>query len=123
MNAFQLPKETAEEKSIQSAAIESASVYATEIPLKTMQVAQRSIEILSEMVEKGNPNSMTDAAVGLLCIKTALRGAYYNVMVNAKGLKDQETAKKLAKEAESIISSGDKAIDSVLETVEKNLAF
>jgi len=123
MDSFQLPKNTDEEKSIRSAAIESASVYATEIPLKTMKVAFSSIEILKYMVEHGNPNSITDAGVGLLCIKTAVRGAYFNVMVNAKGLKDKETARNYASEAKSILQDNHKQIDEILLKVEEAINF
>jgi glutamate formiminotransferase/formiminotetrahydrofolate cyclodeaminase len=123
MDSFQLPKNTDEEKSIRIAAIESASVYATEIPLKTMKVAFSSVEILKYMVEHGNPNSITDAGVGLLCIKTAVRGAYFNVMVNAKGLKDKETARNYASEAKSILQDNHKQIDEILLKVEEAINF
>ena len=123
MDSFQLPKNTDDEKSIRNAAIESASVYATEIPLKTMKVAYSSIEMLKYMVEHGNPNSITDAGVGLLCVKTAVRGAYFNVMVNAKGLKDKETAKKYASEAKSILANNHKQIDEILLKVEEAINF
>ncbi len=123
MDAFQLPKNTDEEKSIRSAAIESASVYATEIPLKTMKVAYSSVDILKYMVENGNPNSITDAGVGLLCIKTAVRGAYFNVMVNAKGLKDKDAARKYATEAKSILENNHRQIDEILLKVEEAINF
>jgi glutamate formiminotransferase/formiminotetrahydrofolate cyclodeaminase len=123
MESFQLPKNTDDEKSIRSAAIESASVYATEIPLKTMKVAYSSIEILKYMVEHGNPNSITDAGVGLLCIKTAVRGAYFNVMVNAKGLKDKELARNYASEAKLILEENHKKIDEILLKVEEAINF
>ena len=123
MDSFQLPKNTDDEKSIRSSAIEAASIYATEIPLKTMKVAYSGIGILKYMVEHGNPNSITDAGVGLLCVKTAVRGAYFNVMVNAKGLKDKETAKKYATEAKSILANNHKQIDEILLKVEEAINF
>lgn len=123
MNAFQLPKNTEEEKSARSAAIETASIYATEIPLKTMQVAYRSIDILKEMVEKGNPNSITDAGVGLLCIKTAVRGAYFNVLVNAKGLKTKDKATAMANEAKALLKDNHSRIEEILMKVEEAIAF
>lgn len=123
MDSFQLPKNTDDEKSIRSSAIEAASIYATEIPLKTMKVAYSGIDILKYMVEHGNPNSITDAGVGLLCVKTAVRGAYFNVMVNAKGLKDKETAKKYATEAKSILANNHKQIDEILLKVEEAINF
>src|SRR5205823_1339737 len=66
MDAFGLPKESAEEKSARSAAVEQATKYAAEIPLKVMEMASRSYELLSEMAEKGNPASISDVGVGAL---------------------------------------------------------
>jgi glutamate formiminotransferase/formiminotetrahydrofolate cyclodeaminase len=123
MNAFQLPKNTDEEKSLRSAEIEKASIYATEIPLKTMKVAYQCIDTLKYMVEKGNPNSITDAGVGLLCIKTAVRGAYFNVMVNAKGLKNKDIAKQMADDAKAILKDNHSRIDEILQKLETELAF
>ncbi|MDI1235483.1 MAG: glutamate formimidoyltransferase [bacterium] len=123
MNALQLPKETEAEKDFRKTALENASIYATEVPLRTMKVAFKCIPLLKYMVENGNPNSVTDAAVGLLCIKTAVRGAYFNVMVNAKGLSTTDKAKELASEAKSILKQNHTEIDSILDKVESTLAF
>lgn len=123
MNALQMPKATPEEKALRSEALELASIYATEIPLKTMQVAYKSIEILKEMVEQGNPNSITDAGVGLLCIKTAVRGAYFNVMVNAKGLNSKDKAKAMAEEAKTLLADNHARIDAILQKIEEAIAF
>ena len=58
-----------------------------------MEVAASSIELLNAMISTGNPNSITDAGVGMLCVRTAIQGAFYNVQVNAKSLSDKELAK------------------------------
>jgi glutamate formiminotransferase/formiminotetrahydrofolate cyclodeaminase len=102
MDAFSLPKATEEEKAIRSNAIQDATRYATEIPLETMKVAFRAFEIAEAMVEKGNPNSVTDAAVGALCLRTAIFGACLNVEINAAGLKDKENANALITEAKKL---------------------
>lgn len=123
MQAFQLPKTNDDEKALRSQAIEKASIYAAEIPLKTMQVAYQCIETLKYMVENGNPNSITDAGVGLLCIKTAVRGAYFNVMVNAKGLATKTKAAQLAEDAKALLQKNHTEIDAILEKVEGAIAF
>ncbi len=123
MNALQMPKSTPEEKAARSTALEAASIYATEIPLRTMKVAYKSIEVLDYMITNGNPNSITDAGVGLLCIKTAVRGAYFNVLVNAKGLNTKDVAKAMADEAKAILADNHKRIDAILEKVEAAIAF
>lgn len=123
MSAFQLPKSTEEEKAMRKAEIENASVYATEIPLLTMKKAYDCIETLEYMVKNGNPNSITDAGVGLLCIKTAVRGAYFNVMVNAKGLSDKAKASSFAKQARALLKQNHERIDKALEQVESAIHF
>lgn len=123
MSALQMPKTTPEEKNARALAIESASIYATEIPLKTMQVAYSSIDMLEAMIISGNPNSITDAGVGLLCIKTAVRGAYFNVLVNAKGLNTKEKAIAMANEAKDLLKDNHAKIDAILQKVEEAIAF
>lgn len=89
MNAFALPKTTDEEKAIRTKAIQDATKYAIEIPFKVMETAYKSMEVIKAMVEKGNPNSVTDAGVGALCARTAVIGAYMNVRINASGYNDK----------------------------------
>jgi glutamate formiminotransferase/formiminotetrahydrofolate cyclodeaminase len=64
MDAFALPKESAEEKAARSAAIEQATKHAAEIPLKAMETAFKSYQLLFEMADKGNPASISDVGVG-----------------------------------------------------------
>jgi glutamate formiminotransferase/formiminotetrahydrofolate cyclodeaminase len=89
MESFSLPKNTDDEKQARSAAIESASKYAMEIPYRTAEIAYASMEVMERMVEIGNPNSVTDAGVGALCARTAVLGAVMNVRINASGIKDK----------------------------------
>jgi glutamate formiminotransferase/formiminotetrahydrofolate cyclodeaminase len=95
MDAFGLPKATEEEKAARTAAIQEATKYATEIPLRTIERTFDAFEIIKAMVEDGNPNSVTDAGVGALCARSAIIGAYMNVRINAAGLKDREFADKI----------------------------
>ena len=89
MDAFGLPKGSDTEKALRTAAIQEATKYAIEVPFKTMQKALESFGVIKAMVEKGNPNSVTDAGVGALCARTAVIGAHLNVRINASGLDDK----------------------------------
>jgi glutamate formiminotransferase/formiminotetrahydrofolate cyclodeaminase len=101
IEGFRLPKTNNEEILIRNKAIEEATKYATEIPLKVMETAYNSIEVLLEMMKNGLQNSLSDGGVGILCAKTAVTGAYFNVRINAKDIKDKDFADKiLAKAAE-----------------------
>ena len=102
MAVFAMPKTTAEEKAARSAALQSATLYATEVPLKTMKAAYECFEIVKAMAETGNPNSVSDAGVGALAARSAVLGAELNVKINAAGLKDREAAERLISEANEI---------------------
>ena len=102
MAVFAMPKTTAEEKAARSAALQSATLYATEVPLKTMKASFECFEIVKAMAEIGNPNSVSDAGVGALAARSAVLGAELNVKINAAGLKDREVAERLISEAAEI---------------------
>jgi len=95
MYAFGLPKGSEDEKALRSAAIQSATRYATEVPFRTMKRASDAFEVIKAMAVDGNPNSVSDAGVGALCARSAVIGAYLNVKINAAGLKDKQFADDL----------------------------
>ena len=71
------------------------------------------------MIEKGNPNSITDAGVGVLCVKTAVRGAYFNVLVNAQGLKDRAFADDIKNRAQLLLATNHTKADELIAKVEE----
>ena len=118
MDVFAMPKNTPEEKAERSRAMQVATLYATQVPLRTMQTAYKVFEIVKAMAVEGNPNSVSDAGVGALAARSAVMGACLNVKINAAGLKDRETADALVKEAEEIQLLAQKAEQEILAIVE-----
>lgn len=118
MDVFAMPKNTPEEKAERSRAMQVATLYATQVPLRTMQTAYKVFEIVKAMAVEGNPNSVSDAGVGALAARSAVMGACLNVKINAAGLKDRETAEALVKEAEKIQQQAQKAEQEILAIVE-----
>jgi glutamate formiminotransferase/formiminotetrahydrofolate cyclodeaminase len=102
IEGFRLPKTNHKEIEIRDKSIEEATKYATEIPLKVMETAYKSIEVLLEMMKKGLQNSLSDGGVGVLCAKTAVTGAYFNVRINAKDIKDRKFADTILAKAANI---------------------
>ena len=102
IDGFRLPKTNIEEIEIRNKAIENATKYATEIPYKVMETAYNSIEVMLAMMQHGIQNSLSDGGVGVLCAKTAVTGAYFNVKINAKDIKDREFAKEILTKAANI---------------------
>ena len=117
MAVFGMPKGTDEEKAARAAAMEKATLYATEVPLKTMKASFRAFEVAGEMAEKGNPNSVSDAGVGALAARAAVQGAFLNVKINAAGLKDRAKAEALVSEAAEIAKAADAEEKRILEIV------
>jgi glutamate formiminotransferase/formiminotetrahydrofolate cyclodeaminase len=122
MMAFGLPKTNDAEKAARTAAIEEATKFACEVPFKVMQTAFESLALLEEMITNGNQNSITDAGVGVLCVKTAVRGAYFNVLINAKGLNDQAYAAKIIKNAKDLLAQNHAKADALIAKVEEAIA-
>jgi glutamate formiminotransferase/formiminotetrahydrofolate cyclodeaminase len=121
MDAFGLPKGSAEEKKARTAAIESATKYAAEIPLKVMETAAKSYQLLVEMADKGNPASVSDVGVGALATRACIDGAALNVRINLGQLKDekfksalQEKVRKLQADSELRFKKIDQIVQSKL---------
>jgi glutamate formiminotransferase/formiminotetrahydrofolate cyclodeaminase len=95
MDAMNLPKATEAEKAMRTAAIQSATKNAIEIPFKVMQLVYASMQVIKAMVENGNPNSISDAGVGALCARSAVMGAFMNVRINAAGYTDADFVKDI----------------------------
>jgi glutamate formiminotransferase / formiminotetrahydrofolate cyclodeaminase len=117
MDAFALPKSNEEEKLARTAAIQDATKYAIEVPFRTMQRAFECFEVIAAMVESGNPNSVTDAGVGALCVRSAVIGAYLNVKVNGSGFKDKAFLDNIMKQAEELVEKAKTTEDSILAAV------
>ncbi len=121
MEAFGLPKKTEEEKAARSAAIQAATLFATQVPLHTMQASFKVFELCKAMAEEGNPNSVSDAGVGVLAARAAVLGAGLNVKINASGLKDRETADKLVGETNELIKKANELEAEIMKIVEEKL--
>ena len=121
MDVFGMPKGTDEEKAARAEAMEVATLYATQVPLRTMKAAYKAFDVIRAMAEEGNPNSVSDAGVGALAARSAVMGACLNVKINAAGLKDRAMAEALVKEAEEIQAAAQKAEAEILAVVESKI--
>ncbi|WP_295907456.1 glutamate formimidoyltransferase [uncultured Alistipes sp.] len=121
MNVFAMPKSTDEEKAVRSAALQEATLYATQVPLRTMRTAVRIFDVVRAMAAEGNPNSVSDAGVGALAARSAVLGARLNVKINAAGLKDRAVADALVAEAEQLAAEAERLEKEVLTIVEQKI--
>ncbi len=121
MDVFGMPKGTDEEKEARAAAMETATLYATQVPLRTMKAAYKAFDVVRAMAQEGNPNSVSDAGVGALAARSAVMGACLNVKINAAGLKDRATAEALVAEANEIQARAQQAEKEILAIVEEKI--
>ena len=121
MDVFSMPKGTDEEKAARAAAMEAATLYATEVPLRTLKTSFKVFEVANAMASMGNPNSVSDAGVAAIAARGAVFGARLNVHINAEGLKDRAKAEQLMKEADEVMACAVVEEKKVLEIVENKI--
>ena len=104
IEAYRLPKKTGEEIKVRNEAVQSAVRNAIIVPFKVMETAYSGFALIKEMVKKGNPNSVTDAGVGALALRSSIKGAFLNVKINCAGLNDKIFAKEIISKGSEIES-------------------
>lgn len=119
--AMGLPKGTDSEKEQRAAAIEAATLYASQVPLKTARAAAEAFPLLRAMASDGNPASVTDAGVGALAARAAVRGAALNVRINAAGLVDRAAADELIASARALEAEAAAAEEEILRVVDSKI--
>jgi glutamate formiminotransferase / formiminotetrahydrofolate cyclodeaminase len=122
MNALSLPKKSEEDKSHRENAIQEATKNAILVPFKVMETAYSAFPLIDAMVEKGNPNSVSDAGVGALALRTCIKGAFLNVKINAAGLNDKDFVTDILKRGNEIESKAEAAERSILKLVDSKIS-
>ncbi len=122
MTAFSLPKNTEEEKKVRNIAVQEATKNAAMVPYRVMETAYMAFDLVKEMVKVGNPNSVTDAGVGALAIRTCIRGAYLNVRINVAGLDDRKFAGSLIASGLEIVTRAEAEEAEILALVDQKIS-
>lgn len=117
MEAYSLPKSTVEEKQLRKVAIAEATRIATLVPFRVMETAAGAYGLIKAMVETGNPNSVTDAGVGALAIRSCITGALMNVRINIKGLEKSEFSESVISRSAIIEKKSQEEASEILKIV------
>jgi glutamate formiminotransferase/formiminotetrahydrofolate cyclodeaminase len=117
LDAFGMPRKTREEEEFRKKAIEEATLGAIEVPFRVMETAFEGFEVIEAMVETGNPNSVSDAGVGALALHTCIEGAWFNVLINASGMKDHPRVVEIRKQGKKLLFESVKRVETVKEQV------
>ncbi len=117
MQAMNLPKSSENERLVRREAMSAATKLAIEVPLSTMRLALDSFDIIEKMADIGNPNSVSDAGVGALCARAAVRGAYLNVKINTSGFEDKVYIEQVLAEADDMVAQAEQLEMTVMDMV------
>ncbi|WP_036248758.1 methenyltetrahydrofolate cyclohydrolase [Methylobacter sp. BBA5.1] len=121
MATYGLPKETEEEKTARSAAIQAVLKEATDVPLACARACAEAIELSRIAADKGNLGVISDAGVAAMAGYSALKSAALNVYINVGGLKDRDFAEAKLAELEQIMQGADTAAEAVYQVVKAKL--
>ncbi|MBV6426898.1 MAG: hypothetical protein KIPDCIKN_01411 [Haliscomenobacter sp.] len=121
LDAFRLPKSTPEEQAARKEAVQAATRRAIEVPAQTMELAYAALDLLEAMVREGNPNSVSDAGVGALCVRAAVHGAWLNVQTNTGGLKDAEFVRQVSERGQVLAHRTEERVAELIRLVEDKI--
>ena len=121
MEAFKLPKATTADIDLRNQSIQSATKFAITVPLEVMKISFLSMNIMKEMAKNGNPNSVSDAAVGALCARTAIHGAFLNVKINCKDYNDKEFVKTTLNDGKKLLKKAINLENEILKITEEKI--
>src|ERR1035441_1662195 len=61
---------------------------AVQVPWSTAEASYAAMQLARSVVTHGNPNSLSDGAVGVQIAFAGVRGGLWNVMINLKDIQD-----------------------------------
>ena len=116
-NAFAMPKATDEEKAARSAAIQKGLEGCTATPFEMMELAAQTIELTESLLGRFNTASASDLGVAALSLRTAVQGAWLNVLINIGSLKNKELAEDYRTKGQALVDEVVAAADRVYDIV------
>jgi formiminotetrahydrofolate cyclodeaminase len=119
--AFKMPKDTDEQKTARKAAVQQALKHATLVPFKTMEYSAAALKLFERAAGNTNPTAASDNGVGILCLKSALHGAWMNVRINLSSINDQEFFKEIDEKSKVLLNESTALADSLYERVRQQL--
>lgn len=108
IGAFKLPKETEEQQTARTAAIQLATMNAAYVPLQSVERSVKIMELAIKCAEHGNLNAISDAMSGFAMSRASLTAAAYNVRINVNSLPDKSAGDDYLKELADLEKKADK---------------
>jgi methenyltetrahydrofolate cyclohydrolase len=122
MEAYKLPKENDEDKTIREKAIDEALKKAVDVPMEVLKYTSEMMEFSITIANKGNANSVSDASVGALLLQSTGLAALYNILINLKSIQDQKFVEAKHNELTQYTSKIETFSSALKEIAHKNFA-
>jgi glutamate formiminotransferase/formiminotetrahydrofolate cyclodeaminase len=119
MSALKMPKETEEEKTARREQMQLGLKEAAAVPLRTLQACKALGDLALPVVEKGNPNAITDGGTAGLLALAAGKAAAYNIRINLGGIRDEDFVARTEKEVAELITAIEARTKQIEGLVEK----
>ena len=119
--AFGMPKATDEEKAARSAAIQKGLEGCTKTPFEMMELAVETLELTASILGKSNDSAASDLGVSALSLRSAIQGAWLNVLINIGSLKNKELAEDYRAKGEALLAKALPLADEIYDTVVKSM--
>lgn len=120
--AFGMPKDNDEQKAARSAAIQNGLKGCTKTPFEMMELAAEAIDLLASIVGKSNDSAASDLGVAALSLKSAMQGAWLNVLINIGSIKDQDFVNEYRTKGEAMLARclpiADECYNKVLASIQ-----
>ncbi len=121
MKSLKMPKETEDQKEERRNAMQTAFKQAAEVPLETARKCVQILDVAQVVAEKGNKNSISDAAVSALMAQTGVQAAMLNVRINLTSIKDTKYVQQVTTELHELLQNAMQKSAEILGIAEKNL--
>lgn len=115
MAAYKLPRETDEQKADRKRAIQQAMREATVDPARVVRLSQEIADLSRVVMEKGNVQAITDAAIAAVLADAAAVSAALNVKINLGPIGDPSFTEPLWTELQGIMDRVRATRDEVLK--------
>lgn len=116
--AYKLPRESEQEKARRAEAIQAGLKVAVAVPLKTCRLCAEALADAEALLEKGNPNAITDVGVGVMLYEAGFKGARLNVDINLGSIQDAAFVERTREEVGRLQERVDKLVAGARERIE-----
>lgn len=118
---FSMPKETDADKAARKAAMQAALKLCTATPMEMMELAVETLRMIASVMGKLNASAASDLGCAILAMKSAIQGAWLNVLINVGGIDDAAFAREAREKGERLLAEALPLADRLFGEIENSL--